>query len=563
MLLEQGRQQAENRQRQGELTNATWQNLAKIASQYGQQQEQARVEAPIRAQEAQMRGLQIQNAQAQQKELQDRQLGNQVLDEALKPVTPQGPAEGGGNLPTEHPYLGADGLYDTAKLQRAFAAQGVGHLAPEILKNVDALNESVTKHQAAVQKASESKTVLLGDLADTAAKMHKQGTPLDQALDFAAQSALTTGAINPAEYQKSRAQILAMPPEQQDAALTLLMDSAAKVGGGKTLAKDAVEYDRYGRTVATNVVPEKITTADLEAKAMAAYGRQNANTATPDDLNTISAWEKTHPHPPAPVRSLDEQLLEAITKGDKAGADRITQTLRTAAQAKQDPAALASLEATRALTREAAQARLDKLREEAKPLDISPQIQTTLLAGGMRYLDSSKYGKAELSKARKAAEDAGVPIVSKETADGLVAADRAATTLDGMWAQLKPYLPADASGRLIGGARNTLEKAFQSNPTLGAFGTWRTAAVQAVQALAEKGMGLRLNQAEIGNLLEGLPKITDDAPTAEQKMKNIGIQLQAKVKNALTQDRSTLGVSGGTIAPGSASPSSTGWKVLN
>lgn len=256
LLLEQGRQQAQNRQRQGELQNATWQNLAQIAQQYGANVQKQQELAPQR----EMQGIQLQNAR-------DQQRGNQVLDQALQPVTPQGPAEGGGNLPPQHPYLGADGLYDTARLQDAFAAQGVAHLAPEILKNVDALNDSVTKHKAAVQKAAESKTVLLGDLADTARKMHKQGTPLDQALDFAAQSGLTTGAIDPKEYQQARTQILSMPPEQQDQALGTLMDSAAKIGGGKTLAKDAVEYDRYGRPIGSNIVPDKPNESELALRA--------------------------------------------------------------------------------------------------------------------------------------------------------------------------------------------------------------------------------------------------------------------------------------------------------
>ena len=74
LLLEQGRQQAQERQRQGELSNQTWQSLANIAAQYGQNVRQQQIEAPIRAQEAQMRGLQIQNLQDQVKE---RQAGEQ------------------------------------------------------------------------------------------------------------------------------------------------------------------------------------------------------------------------------------------------------------------------------------------------------------------------------------------------------------------------------------------------------------------------------------------------------------------------------------------------------
>lgn len=64
LLLEQGRQQASERQRQGDIRGSMWQNLAQIAAQYGKNVQQQQIEAPIRAQEAQMRGLQIQNAQS-------------------------------------------------------------------------------------------------------------------------------------------------------------------------------------------------------------------------------------------------------------------------------------------------------------------------------------------------------------------------------------------------------------------------------------------------------------------------------------------------------------------
>lgn len=62
LLLEQGRQQATERQRQGDIRGAMWQNLAQIAANYGKDIRQQQIEAPIRAQEAQLRGLQIQGA---------------------------------------------------------------------------------------------------------------------------------------------------------------------------------------------------------------------------------------------------------------------------------------------------------------------------------------------------------------------------------------------------------------------------------------------------------------------------------------------------------------------
>jgi hypothetical protein len=69
VLLEQGRQQAGERQRQGDIRGSMWQNLARIAQQYGQNVQQQQIEAPIRAQEAQMRRLQIQKTQG---EIDDR-----------------------------------------------------------------------------------------------------------------------------------------------------------------------------------------------------------------------------------------------------------------------------------------------------------------------------------------------------------------------------------------------------------------------------------------------------------------------------------------------------------
>src|SRR5438046_36275 len=78
-------------------------------------------------------------------------------------------------------------------------------------------------------------------------------------------------------------------------------------------------------------------------------------------------------------------------------------------------------------------------------------------------------------KARKAAMDAGVMAVNKEVADGLRAADTARANFQALWAQLEPYLAKDAGGRLVQGPINKLEKLFQSIPTLGAFGSWRTA----------------------------------------------------------------------------------------
>ena len=294
LILARGEQQARERQRQGEISANLFQHLGDLAAQTGQNIEQQRVQAPILAQQAQLRQLQL-------NDLQQHSAGQQTLDKLLTPYQPNGPQpEGEAPAQTQHPYLGADGLYDVGKLQSAFAAQGVAHLAPEILKNVEGLNDSITKHQDAQQKAANAKIVMLGDVADTALKMHRQGTPLDQALDFSAQSGLATHAIDPQEYQQSRAQLLAMPETQQFTALTAMMDQAAKLSGDETLAKDAQKLDRYGRVKASNIVPEKPNESDI---AMRAAG---------GDSQAIAALKLLKPPPSRNAEQDDQRYRDII-----------------------------------------------------------------------------------------------------------------------------------------------------------------------------------------------------------------------------------------------------------
>jgi hypothetical protein len=171
--------------------------------------------------------------------------------------------------------------------------------------------------------------------------------------------------------------------------------------------------------------------------------------------------------------------------------------------------------------------------------DIGSQVTTT--ASGRQYINLDDFPTPTAKeKARQAAQKAGIQTVNKDVADGLRAADTARGNFNTMIAQLRGKLPTDPTGRIVVGPKNTLEKYFQSDADLAAFGTWRQAAIQGVQALAEKGMGLRLNQTEINNMIDALPKITDTWDTAQKKIDNFTSMLDNKEKNALTKDRSTI-----------------------
>lgn len=158
--------------------------------------------------------------------------------------------------PRQDSYLDSNGLFDVKKMNAALASSGSGHLAPELLKGAEAINDSITKHQALEQQAGQLKTTMIGDMADGALKLSKLGMPIPAAMDFVVQPALATKRIQPQEYAQLRSQVSQLPPEQQAAALTTLMDAAAKLDKGDTLAKDAVHIDRYGRTESSNVVAE-------------------------------------------------------------------------------------------------------------------------------------------------------------------------------------------------------------------------------------------------------------------------------------------------------------------
>ena len=258
LLLAQGAQAAEARRRLGEIQGQTWNNIgstiAQIPGQIQQQQAASR--------RAELENMALTNARQQQ-------AGQGVVDQALKPYQPSGPQpEGEAAAAPQHPYLDDQtGLYDVPKLTSVLAAHGMGHLAPDLLKGVENINDSITKHQEAQQKLADATTVMYGDMADGTLKLVKAGLPMDQALDHVAQPALATQRLKPQEYQQIKAQLLQLPPDQQQAALTSYMDQAAKLAPTQETTKDAVRQDRYGRTLVSNIVKPQPTTASIALDA--------------------------------------------------------------------------------------------------------------------------------------------------------------------------------------------------------------------------------------------------------------------------------------------------------
>lgn len=180
--------------------------------------------------------------------------------------------------------------------------------------------------------------------------------------------------------------------------------------------------------------------------------------------------------------------------------------------------------------------------KQGEPIDVSTDLRTTY--SGRQYIDLGDYQTpSERSRAKTAAQKAKVPVVSKEEGSSLKAADTARLNLTNMWRQIQKSLPRDAGGRILVGPQNQLAKVFRTSPQIAAFNSWRAGAIQAVQALVERGMGFRLNQAEINLIMQNdLPQLGDTIQTAKQRIDNVLRLLENKEAAILTKDRAKLQV---------------------
>jgi len=200
----------------------------------------------------------------------------------------------------------------------------------------------------------------------------------------------------------------------------------------------------------------------------------------------------------------------------------------------------------------AVQTEVQKAQALAPKLDEITQTMTS----GRKYVDLSKLTGPQRSLIQQQAAAAGIPTVDKDTASTLSDIDTARMNQKYMLDTISRKLPTGPMPRFYQAPENTLEKFGQTDPTLAAIGTYRSAAIQSMRAVAGS-KGLRINRQEIEMAIDNdIPKMTDTLPTAQQKLKN----MQAFLDNAegahLTQNRAT----GSPAQAGAQQPSGWGAK---
>lgn len=476
---------------------------------------------------------------------QRQQQAEQAQAELLQNDAPLPPGVEGPQRPT---MTDENGLLDVPKAMAAYAARGFGDHVADFGKAAELQNDAIKNYRATQTQLDTQKKIVAGTAAHGVLTLMQGGIPIDQAFDQASHLAVTDGVFSPADVATLKDRIVALPPEQQQAALETLRNNAARLGPKKTVGKDQIEHDMFDRVTASNIIPEKPT------EAMIAL-----DLSSPDPVKRAAAEKAMAALKPAPPpRPIEEQLLEAIAKGDTTKASQITQTLKTAAEARRDPAAASMARELGGLRADEARARLDALQKKNEPVDITPDVQTT--TAGRSYVDLSTYTGDARNRARDAANAAGAVPVSKEQAGALQQIDNARANQRDINNQIKDLLPTTPGGRGAAAVAVPLQKLFQSNDQIGAFNSWRTAAIQTLRATAGS-QGLRINEAEIAQAVANdIPQLTDTVGTAQQKLKNIDTMLENAERSILVRDRSTATpavgapTSSGVVAPPALTP---------
>lgn len=202
------------------------------------------------------------------KNAEDVRAGQQVMDRAMTPTVPNGPQpDGEAPAAAQHPYLDDQGLADPTKITQLLQANGMGHLAPELLKGVEAQNQSILSYKQHQQEAATKQAVMLGSVANTTLALMDTGMPFSQAAQHASSPLIATGVMDPKIVQQQIAALSQLPPDQLTAHLQQLKAAAEQLGPKETLKEGEVQKGMFGTTLAANPKVEKPTEAEIALRA--------------------------------------------------------------------------------------------------------------------------------------------------------------------------------------------------------------------------------------------------------------------------------------------------------
>lgn len=193
------------------------------------------------------------------------------------------------------------------------------------------------------------------------------------------------------------------------------------------------------------------------------------------------------------------------------------------------------------------------------PAAVQPYVIQS--SDGSSYINADKVPQGQLDFIKQQAAQAGVPFLSTEDVGKLRNIQVTNSNLDQLQGEISNILGSGLSGRIIGGATNTIKSLLQTDPNIAAFKVYRDTAINTIQALAGgSGSGFRLNQTEVDTATSNLPEITDNIETADTKL-NLLRGFLSKWQNQLLTGNpvNTSGAQGATIVQTKAGPINTNW----
>lgn len=180
-----------------------------------------------------------------------------------------------------------------------------------------------------------------------------------------------------------------------------------------------------------------------------------------------------------------------------------------------------------------AQLNLQQLKNISDVSSGNVQDFTQTTTNGGKFINTDSISDAKVKAAvQNAARKQGITIVDKAAAGKLQAIDDTRTNLANITNSFNQFAYPNAATRdTVGlfGLGKTIKDIFQTDSNISSFKSWRTAAINSIQALAGgQGSGLRINQAEINAATQNdIPNITDTMEVGKQKIANLTAQLNS------------------------------------
>lgn len=160
---------------------------------------------------------------------------------------------------------------------------------------------------------------------------------------------------------------------------------------------------------------------------------------------------------------------------------------------------------------------------------------TKISISGIPYVDGTNLKGKNADTAQLQAAKLGIPYLGTNGADAMANIDTARTNMDEIKTSLDGILPSNWATRGVVAPLNQMQSFFQTNDQIASFNAYRSAAIQALRAMAGS-KGLRINQAEIlQSVNQDIPKITDTVGAAAGKIAKVNAMLDAQEKGLIGQ----------------------------